>query len=232
MQFMRVRISADGVTASPMGPIVPGLVRGGALLGGRDGLYGLAFFAPAGTPPDRGYMVHIMRSEDGGNTWLPPGMIAGTLTERPNSLRAAVADSMEQHLVWTQERKTLRHLVSRDLGQTWSPPAVVLEQEGIFDLRLSAGPCSHLYLGYIQERPPKGDLSRFLRYTDTGWEELAVKPLQHAPAGGNEISIDVAPFLTRALDGRIHIAWSTMSVTDRKRVLAKTRRAIMTRTGC
>gem|GEM_PF-3878806 len=128
--------------------------------------------------------VFLVRSPDAGRTWLPPQLISRSGENRATQIEAMVSPDGTVHLVWAQNLsgellpEVVRHIASRDGGETWSPAEDVDVPDGFGTLHAVADGCGAVHLAYevVVEPGAEGGSERgqlwYARWAG-GWTALA-----------------------------------------------------------
>lgn len=155
---------------------------------GEGGHVYLAYIGPDRSParPRRSdaNSLFLLRSVDGGRSWVPPLLISRSGNRQATSVRALVSPDGAIHLVWGQNltggivAQVIRHSVSHDGGHTWSSPDD-LDTPDFFrgDLRATVDRCGAVHIVYhnLEDHPnpesPRGLMLAELWYArwDSEW---------------------------------------------------------------
>jgi hypothetical protein len=194
---------------------VPGIVRRPSYLaiaasGGR--VY-VAYVAADRSAPRDANSVFLVRSADGGRTWLPPRLISRSGANQATQIRAFAAPDGTVHLVWAQnlsgglEPQVVRHVVSGDGGETWSPPDDVDFPDGLGTLKAAVDRCGGVHV--IHEARADAGESEESRLWYARWAGGWSAPEQ--PFGDlNSIEAD----LETGSDGSPRLVWSVVHLAE------------------
>ncbi len=113
--------------------------------------------------------VFLVRSPDGGRTWLPPQLISRSGGDLATQLRVLAAPDGTAHLVWAKnvsgglEPQVIRHVRSGDKGETWSAPEDVDIPDGLGTLNATVDACGAVHViheSHADERNAQSDVRR------------------------------------------------------------------------
>ncbi|HEX6912655.1 MAG TPA: sialidase family protein [Longimicrobium sp.] len=118
----------------------------------RDGWVYVAYVDADRSVRGDGNSVFLVRSTDGGRTWLAPQLISRSGTDRATQTRVLAAPDGTMHLVWAKnlsgglEPQVIRHAASGDGGETWSPPQDVDIPDGLGTLHAAMDRCGAVHV--------------------------------------------------------------------------------------
>lgn len=209
---------------------IPGIERRPAYASvavSRDGRVYVPFVAAAGSVPsvrsdaaDQGVRsdansVFLVRSLDGGRTWLSPQLISRSGSRQASQIRVLVAPDGTVHLVWAQNLsggltpEVVRHAASRDGGETWSAPDDVDIPDRLGYLQAVLDPCgavhmTHEALTYREETDTDESRIWYARWNG-GWTAL------EQPFGDLNSTEGT---LTTTRDGSPRLVWSVVHLGE------------------
>ncbi|MEX2559515.1 MAG: exo-alpha-sialidase, partial [Pirellulales bacterium] len=132
-------------------------------------------------PPEKqGDFSCLLRSEDGGLTWLPAELIARHF----NETALAVMENDVVLAVMRDEAGGLSHSLSKDRGRTWSAPLALLSppQHPADCIRLASG---RLLLAFGHRKPPLGVQAIWSDDNGTSWSFPRRALLEGSAANGD-----------------------------------------------
>lgn len=142
-----------------------------SIAGGRDGRLYVAYVGADRSQRADANSVFLVRSLDGGHTWLPPQRISRSGANQATEIEALAAPDGTVHLLWAQNRsggllpEVVRHVSSRDGGETWSTPDDVDVPDGFGTMHAVVDGCGGVHLVYevvaapgAEDEPEQGQL--------------------------------------------------------------------------
>lgn len=203
---------------------IPGIERRPAyasLAVGEGGRIYVAFVAADRDVPSDANSVFLVRSADGGRTWLPPQRISRSGSRQATQIRALAAPGGTVHLVWAQNisgglaPEVVRHTASRDGGETWSPHEDADIPDGLGMLEAVVDRCGavHVIHEALEYREEAGSEQGRLWYArwNGGWTAPA-QPF------GDLDSTEAA--LAIARDGSLRLLWTVVRPAENVRQTA------------
>lgn len=219
-RVVHMRLSGDSVRQSLFDISVGAYTSVTATADGR--IY-LAYDAPDRIIDDDDYVIYVVRSVDGGETWSEPQRIAGFGREATRNLQIRAGPDGTVHVAWIHNADPSRYRIgvatSHDAGLTWTLRDDVPVGGNFQAMKAAADACGDLHLIYQQSN--EDDLWASIGYVGLGLD--SVRPR--------------ARFLSRTIpeaalasdDGRLHVVWLDPITPDSAaitsyQVLRRTRR--------
>jgi hypothetical protein len=149
-ELIYLTLGGPGRQTRPV-PAVQGPVYSSIAVGEHGETY-VAFINADRSVQSDANSVFLVRSPDGGRTWLPPQLISRSGERQATAVQVLVAGDAGVHLVWAQNLsgglspEVVRHVVSRDGGETWSAPDDADIPNGLGTLMAAVDRCGCVHI--------------------------------------------------------------------------------------